>query len=49
MGWGRYFLLGNFGQQLDIEEHRNELTSLRRQLARARQSRSSGASAAELA
>lgn len=30
MGWGRMFLLGNIGQQLDIQEQRQELQRLRR-------------------
>ena len=29
MGWGRMLLLGNLGQQLDIEEQRQEIQSLR--------------------
>lgn len=29
MGWGRMLLLGNFGQQLDIEEQKQELRELR--------------------
>lgn len=29
MGWGRMLLLGNLGQQLDIEDQRRELQSLR--------------------
>lgn len=29
MGWGRMFLLGNVGQQLDIEEMRAEMRQLR--------------------
>ncbi len=29
MGWGRMFLLGNLGQQLDIEDQRRELQELR--------------------
>jgi hypothetical protein len=32
MGWGRMLLLGNLGQQLDIEEQREELENIRRQL-----------------
>jgi len=30
MGWGRMFLLGNIGQQMDIEEQREEMRRLRR-------------------
>lgn len=29
MGWGRMLLLGNLGQQLDIEEQRQEIQELR--------------------
>jgi len=29
MGWGRMLLLGNLGQQLDIEDQRRELQELR--------------------
>ena len=29
MGWGRMLLLGNLGQQLDIEEQRREIQNLR--------------------
>lgn len=29
MGWGRMLLLGNLGQQLDIEDQRRELQDLR--------------------
>ena len=45
MGWGRMLLLGNWGQQMDIEDQRQELESLRRQLA----SRHSGSSPDRLA
>lgn len=37
MGWGRMFLLGNIGQQLDIEDQKAELDSLRYELERSRQ------------
>lgn len=30
MGWGRWLLLGNLGQQLDIEDQRKEIQCLRR-------------------
>src|SRR5262245_33416063 len=33
MGWGRMFLLGNVGQQMDLAEHENELSSLKTKLA----------------
>ena len=32
MGWGRMLLLGNWGQQMDIEDQRKEIESLRRQI-----------------
>ena len=32
MGWGRYFLLGDFGQQLDLADHEAEIENLRREL-----------------
>jgi hypothetical protein len=36
MGWGRLLLLGNLGQQLDIEDQRSEIESLREELRRSR-------------
>lgn len=33
MGWGRMLLLGNWGQQMDIEDQRQEIEDLRQQLA----------------
>ena len=33
MGWGRMLLLGNWGQQMDIEDQRQEIEELRQQLA----------------
>jgi len=32
MGWGRMLLLGNLGQQLDIEDQRQEIQALRRRV-----------------
>jgi hypothetical protein len=32
MGWGRMFLLGNWGQQMDIEDQRQEIEDLRQQM-----------------
>ncbi|HVT88127.1 MAG TPA: hypothetical protein VHD56_04685, partial [Tepidisphaeraceae bacterium] len=32
MGWGRYLLLGNLGQQLDIQDRQRETDTLRQQL-----------------
>ena len=42
MGWGRYLLLGNLGQQLDLEDQRQEIESLRSQLASSRVSARGG-------
>jgi hypothetical protein len=36
MGWLKYMLLGDLGQQLDINEQRAEMDSLRDELRRAR-------------
>lgn len=36
MGWGRYFLLGNLGQQLDLSDHEAEIAQLRGQIANRR-------------
>ena len=38
MGWGRFLLLGNLGQQLDIQDQNTEIQNLRDQLARQRNS-----------
>jgi hypothetical protein len=32
MGWGRYLLLGNFGQQMDLADHEAEIENLKREL-----------------
>jgi len=32
MGWGRMLLLGNWGQQMDIEDQKQEIEDLRRQV-----------------
>ena len=32
MGWGRMLLLGNWGQQMDIEDQRQEIEELRTKL-----------------
>ena len=42
MGWGRMLLLGNWGQQMDIEDQRKELEALRHQLAGQRHSTDTG-------
>ena len=36
MGWGRYLLLGNLGQQLDISDQEQELENLKSELRRSR-------------
>lgn len=47
MGWGRMFFLGNIGQQLDIEEQREEMRKLRREVRRARRGGGEGVAALE--
>ena len=34
MGWGRYLLLGDLGQQLDLSDQKEELVRLRAELER---------------
>lgn len=34
MGWGRMLLLGDWGQQMDLEDQKREIESLRRQMRR---------------
>jgi len=49
MGWGRWFLLGDFGQQWDIAEQQDELSSLKYQLhAKRRQTESIAEQLSEL-
>jgi hypothetical protein len=36
MGWGRYLLLGDLGQQLDLSDQKDQIESLRTELQRAR-------------
>ena len=38
MGWARYLLLGDLGQQLDLSDQRNEIDNLRDELRRSRAS-----------
>jgi hypothetical protein len=38
MGWGRYLLLGDLGQQLDLSDQREEIDQLRQELQRSRSS-----------
>ena len=49
MGWGRYLLLGDLGQQLDLSDQKRELEDLREELRRSRgSSRGSGGDLAAL-
>lgn len=36
MGWGRYLLLGDWGQQLDIEDRKKEIAELQDELRKSR-------------
>ncbi len=36
MGWGRFLLLGNLGQQLDLSDQRAEIEQLRNELSQRR-------------
>jgi len=36
MGWGRFFLLGNLGQQLDLSDHEAEIRRMKNELRRSR-------------
>lgn len=36
MGWGRYLLLGDLGQQLDLADRKSEIENLRSELRRSR-------------
>ena len=38
MGWGRYLLLGDLGQQLDLSDQKREMDTLRDELRRNRMS-----------
>ncbi len=42
MGWGRMFLLGDWGQQMDIQEQRREIESLRHEMRHRRPDRGEG-------
>jgi hypothetical protein len=33
MGWGRMLLLGDWGQQMDIQDQQNEIANLRQEVA----------------
>jgi hypothetical protein len=32
MGWGKFFLLGDWGQQMDIQDQKQEIEDLRQQI-----------------
>jgi hypothetical protein len=40
MGWGRYLLLGDLGQQLDLADQKAEIANLRAEIRRSRSSAS---------
>ncbi len=42
MGWGRMLLLGDLGQQLDLQDQKQEIDSLKRELRSASAGRASG-------
>jgi hypothetical protein len=48
MGWGRYFLLGDLGQQLDLSDQKAEIDRLRQEMLRSRSTGSGSGSAAEI-
>lgn len=39
MGWGRFLLLGNIGQQMDLSDHKERINGLKKQLATGRKAR----------
>jgi Tfp pilus assembly protein PilO len=48
MGWGRFLLLGNLGQQLDLSDQQREMDDLRDELRRMRRSDANATTLAEL-
>ena len=48
MGWGRFLLLGNLGQQLDLSDQQREMEDLRDELRRMRSSQADATTLAEL-
>ena len=48
MGWGRFLLLGDLGQQFDISDQKQEIESLRDELRRARATSGAGNNIAQL-
>ncbi len=49
MGWGRMLLLGNWGQQMDIEDQRRQIESLQRQVRAGSAGRAAGDASRRLA
>lgn len=47
MGWGRYLLLGDLGQQLDLADQKEEIEHLRTELRRSRASSQAGSADTE--
>jgi Tfp pilus assembly protein PilO len=48
MGWGRFLLLGDLGQQLDLSDQRREMRDLRAELRRTQRSQADATTLAEL-
>ena len=48
MGWGRYLLFGDLGQQLDLSDQRREMRDLRAELRRTQRSQADATTLAEL-
>ncbi len=48
MGWGRFLLLGNLGQQLDLSDQQREMDDMRDELRRMRSSQADATTLAEL-
>jgi Tfp pilus assembly protein PilO len=48
MGWGRFLLLGDLGQQLDLSEQRREMSDLRAEFRRTQRSQADATTLAEL-
>ena len=48
MGWGRFLLLGNLGQQLDLSDQQREMSDLRAELRRTQRSQADATTLAEL-
>jgi Tfp pilus assembly protein PilO len=48
MGWGRFLLLGNLGQQLDLSDQQREMDDLRDELRRTQRSQADATTLAEL-